>query len=207
MASVVAPVFAPVALAPPAPPGQFDGVIATSAKAIELAPAEWLDAHARLEWFVVGAKTYAAAMRRSFAVGMVASNAALLARELRAEVQRRRFLYLAGRDRKPDLERTLGQAGFAIIVCEIYKMRARDAWSADEAQAVAGADAALHYSRRSAELATTLSERAGIGRRWRELVHVALSADAARPLEELGAKVAIAALPNETSLFEALTKL
>ena len=67
-------------------------------------------------------------------------------------------------------------------------------------------DAALHYSRRSAELALTLTERLGIGDAFLLLHHACLSADVAEPL--LAAKafaLAVAARPDQESLLDLLS--
>jgi uroporphyrinogen-III synthase len=205
-AVALAPVLAPVGLAAAAPDGRFDAVAATSAKALDFAPAGLLAAVAGLPLHVVGSAGRCAAERRGLAVAGEAEEAAALARALAAALPRgARALYLAGADRKGDLEAALAAAGIAVETVEVYAARAREAWDQGEAAAVARAGAALHYSRRSAELATHLAERAGIGRRWRTMPHVAISADAAAPLRAAGAEsVVVAAAPNEPAMLALL---
>ena len=113
--------------------------------------------------------------------------------------------YLAGRDRKSDLERALAAAGLSLATLEVYEMRARQQWREDEIETVARAEAALHYSRRSAEVSLALALKAGLGARWRNIAHIAISQDAAAPLSAAGAKdVFVAATANEAAMFAAL---
>ena len=60
-------------------------------------------------------------------------------------------LYLAGRDRKEVIEAALAER-FELEVVETYAAEAREAWRPTEARSLASCAAALHYSRRSAEL-------------------------------------------------------
>lgn len=204
--AVIAPVSAPVALEATAPPGRFDALVATSAKALDLASPALLAVLSGVPLYVVGAAGVAAAARQRLSVAVAASGAARLAHALTAALPRRaRVLYLAGVDRKPDLEAALTRARVSVATVEVYAARARENWSADEARAVASCGAALHYSRRSAELALVLAERAGILSQWRAMPHVAISADAAERLGALGAaKIIVAAAPREEAMLAAL---
>jgi uroporphyrinogen-III synthase len=131
--------------------------------------------------------------------------ATLAARLIAALAPGARLLYLAGRDRKPGLEAALAAAGHRVDAVALYAAQAREAWSASEAEGVAGCDAALHYSRRSAALALALAERAGVAERFRATTHVCLSAAVAAPLALFGARRIVAAdAPNEARLIAAL---
>ena len=197
--AVLAPVFAPVAIDAALPDGRYAAALATSAKALEFAPAL-----PPLDLYVVGEKTRAAAEGLGFTPRHVAPDAATLAHDfVKIFSEPERVVYFAGRDRKPDLERELTAAGFEIVTVEVYEMRARNSWSEAEIASLAQADFALHYSRRSAELAQDLAERAGLGETWRNLIHIAISADAAQPLQPLGANVIVAFAPNEQAMFAA----
>jgi uroporphyrinogen-III synthase len=204
--AVIAPVMAPVALEATAPPGGFDAVVATSAKALDLASPALFVPLAGVPLYVVGEAGEAAAARRGLSVAASAGDAGCLARVLETSLPpRARVLYLAGVDRKLDLEAALIRVPFSVATVEVYAARARDGWSPDEAQAVASCGAALHYSRRSAELALLLAERAGILSQWRAMPHVAISADAAEPLGASGAtKVIVAAAAREEAMLAAL---
>jgi len=174
------------------PPGPFDFVVATSAKAIELASPEALAARAPL--YVVGERTAAAARRAGLVAKLVAADVASLIPAL----PRGRALYLAGADRKPDLD-----ARAATLI--VYEARARAAWDEAEARAVATASAALHYSERSAALAVALAEAAGLGAAFRRLPHVCLSRAVAAPLARLGVRRALwPASPQEAALLDTL---
>ncbi len=87
------------------------------------------------------------------------------------------------------------------------KRRAREAWRADEIAALAGCAAALHYSRRSAELACLLARRSGLADSWRNVAHICISEEAAAPLHAFGARrVYVAALAREQELFDRLAE-
>ena len=207
ISAVIAPAFEPAGLPASPPAGRFDAAIATSAKAFELAGPMTLAAAEDLEAYVVGEKTLAAAVRAGLRVGAPAlPDAAALARKLvDAFSAPARLLYLAGRDRKSDLERALAAAGLILATLEVYEMRARQQWREDEIESVASAEAALHYSRRSAEVSLGLARAAGLGALWRNIAHIAISHDAAAPLSAAGVKeVFVAAKANEAAMFAAL---
>jgi uroporphyrinogen-III synthase len=207
-ACVFSPVTRSLATRAAVPPGPFDAVVASSAKAIDLLSASSRDAILALPLFVVGAQTARAARARDLEVEISAKDAAALADLLRARLTSAcRVLYLAGRDRKSDLERALAESGHCVTAIEVYAAVARQAWSSEEASAVVASDAALHYSARSAELASRLAEGAGIADRFRSLLHVCISEDAASPLRVSGAtRVRSASAPDEDALFEALAR-
>jgi uroporphyrinogen-III synthase len=193
LVAAFAPVVELAATGAPPPPGPFDFVIATSAKAIALASREALAA-ARAPLYVVGERTAAAARRAGLAPEIVADDIAALIPAL----PRGRALYLAGADRKADLD-----AGAAVLV--VYEARARPAWEEAEAHAVAAASAALHYSERSATLAIALAEAAGLGAAFRRLPHVCLSRAVAAPLAAFGVRRALwPAAPQEAALLDVL---
>jgi uroporphyrinogen-III synthase len=206
-----APVRAPVltirTLAATLPPGPFDALIATSPRALVALAETDRAALGRLPLHVVGARAAGAAREARFALrGEPAPDAARLAERLIASLAPgARLLYLAGRDRKAGLEAALAAAGHRVVAVALYQAEAREAWSASEAEAVAGCAAALHYSRRSAALAVALAERAGIAERFKAMAHVCLSPAVAAPLEALGAsQIVTADAPDEASLIAAL---
>ena len=191
------------------PPGPFDAVVATSAKAIALLAPSARAAIVGPPLYVVGQRTAYAAREAGMAVAGEAAPdvAALSAALLLRLAPRSRVLYLAGRERKNALEAALSQAGHLTRAMEVYAAEARAAWSEDEARAVAGCGAALHYSRRSAALAVALAERAGLADPFRALLHVCLSADAGEPLRAVGAlRLAWASEPREERLIDALER-
>jgi len=198
------PVFEirPVAVRPKR--ARYDAVIATSHAAfLGEGPS---DTSSPL--FVVGERAGRAAKARGWRLASPsAPDAAKLTETLRGSLKPgASLLYLAGRDRKATIEAALGGA-FALEVVEAYAAEARDRWRPAEARTLASCDAALHYSRRSAELTLELAQRAGAEARFLELAHVCLSRDVAEPLAAAGAaRIAIADSPDEAGLFRALRR-
>ena len=117
------------------------------------------------------------------------------------------LVYLAGRDRKAEVEAALAAAGYRVEVAEVYAAEPIGAWPAAAVEALrAGAvAAALHYSRRSATLALNLARRHGVIAPFLSLEHLCLSADAAEALVAAGAPAAAtAARADEGSLLALL---
>jgi uroporphyrinogen-III synthase len=195
------------------PAGVIDGVLATSAQAFELLSVspEWPAPEARrlMPLYVVGERTHAAALERGFeGRAMVAHDAKSLASDLAALLDGgapARLVYLAGRDRKPDLEAGLKAAGHAVEAIEVYAAEPADALNPEAAALVESGEigAVLHYSRRSAQLFLGLSRAVGLD--IAGLTHVAISADAAGPLTDAGLKsVRIAGEPKEQAMLALL---
>ena len=186
------------------PEMDFDAVIATSAHAFQL-PAS--DALARLPVFVVGNRTAEAAHGAGFrSPAFVASDAPDLAQYLASRLRPgTRLLYLAGRDRKPALERVLA-AGNELCVVETYAADAASALREEARAALRAHDvgAALHYSRRSAAVFCDIVAQEKLGAAAAAVRHIAISADAAAPLLSAGCRVEIAGAPDEDSMFRIL---
>jgi uroporphyrinogen-III synthase len=181
---------------------RYDAVIASSDKAFLSAPR--LDKRSAL--FVVGARTGRAAEERGWRLASPpARNADELITTLMAMLKPwASVLYLAGRDRKEAVEAALAEK-FELEIVETYAAEAREAWRSSEARALASCVAALHYSRRSAELAAALAKPAGAEACFLKLKHVCLSRDVAQPLQALGAtRIALAETPDEAGLFHTL---
>ncbi|MGA2044278.1 MAG: uroporphyrinogen-III synthase [Roseiarcus sp.] len=205
------PVLAPAAEVRPTgaepPDAAFDALLATSANAFVFLSQPARARLSGLKIYVAGARTAAAA--RAAGLGEadgIGEDAASLARLIVAGLAGpSRLLYLAARDRKSELESALAAAGHMVVATEIYRAAAREAWSAAEAAGFASCGAALHYSRRSAELTAGLAERAGRGDRLREMLNACLSQDTAEPLRSIGARrIVIASGAQESLLMAAL---
>jgi uroporphyrinogen-III synthase len=191
------------------PPGRFDALAATSAKAIALLAPAARAAIVGAPLHVVGDEAAAAATATGIPVAGEAAPdvAALIAALIDRLAPHSRVLYLAGRDRNNALEAALSRAGHLVTPVEVYAAEARVAWSGEEARAVAGSAAALHYSRRSAALAAQLAERAGFADPFFALLHVCLSADVGEPLRAHGAaRLVFASEPREDRLIDALER-
>jgi uroporphyrinogen-III synthase len=205
---LVAPLIEIVATGSALPGGPLDAIIATSAQAVALLAEPQVHRLKDLPLFTVGARTAAAARATQFAdVRTSAQDASQLAHMIAAAYTApARFLYLAGRNRKPDLETVLEGAGHKIEVLEIYAALAAASLpqTACEALARGELDAILHYSRRSATIFRHEAETAGFGDAAKKLLHVCISADAAAPLQGWVRQLAIADEPNESALLAAL---
>jgi len=198
VAVALAPVTEAVATGAAPPEGPFAFAVASSAHALALASPEALAAARGSPLYAVGGKTAAAAARVGLSAEVTAPDVAALVPAL----PQGRALYLAGRDRKPDLEAALA-GRLAVVV--VYEARARAGWDEDEARAVAAACAALHYSERSAELAIAFAQQAGLAAAFRRLPHVCLSRAVAGKLAAFGATRAFwPQKPAQEPLFDTL---
>ena len=180
----------------------YDAVVATSDKAfLSEGP---FDKSSPL--YVVGARTGRAAEARGWRLASPPARDAdelirTLAGALRPEAS---VLYLAGTRSQGDYR---GGAVWRVCleIVEAYVAEPREAWRPAQARALASCVAALHYSRRSAELAAALAKAAGVEACFLELNHVCISRDVAEPLQALGAsRIAIAETPDEAGLFRRL---
>lgn len=196
------------------PAGVIDGVIATSALAFELfsdSP-EWPAPEARrlMPLFLVGERTREAAKERGFeGPALVAPDAKTLCAEIDlGTAASRRLVYLAGRDRKPDLEDQLAHSGNLLELIEVYTAQPAD--SLNDA-VMAGLEtgeigAVLHYSRRSTDIFLGLARNAALD--MSRVNHVCISSDAAAPLMAAGIhEVLIAKTPDEQAMFAILDAL
>ncbi|MGO9005449.1 MAG: uroporphyrinogen-III synthase [Beijerinckiaceae bacterium] len=209
--SIVSSVLEMAATGATWPQGVVDAVIATSAQAFDLLKLEpeWPPPEARrlMPLFLVGERTATAARNSGFSGPMlVAPDAKNLATRILVQHTRpARTVYLAGRDRKPDLEARLGEAGLIVEAIEVYEAHAAACLSQEaiDGFATGTIDAVLHYSRRSAEIFLNLVQSANLAAA--PLLHAAISADASQPLRNAGfAHIAVAAEPNEKSILALL---
>jgi uroporphyrinogen-III synthase len=203
------PLFAPVmdvtTTGRQPPSGKFDAVIATSANVFVCLSAAALAGLAGQSLCVAGDRTAEFAAAVGLKVDEVAADARTLAASLAARPLQSRFLYLAARDRKIDIERALAAAGHQVVTIEIYAAEARSAWGEPEILAFSASAAALHYSRRSAELTITLAQRAGLDDHLQATLHACISKDAAEPLRLRGARrIVVASGAQESLLIDAL---
>ncbi|MBV9066982.1 MAG: uroporphyrinogen-III synthase [Methylobacteriaceae bacterium] len=202
--SIVSPVIEIVAASAAIPAGNFDAVIATSAHAFARTNVASL---LHLPLYVVGERTCEAVRDCGWrgAIDVSANAQALIAR-IRGDGSLKNLLYLAGRDRKPDIEAAAREIGLDLHVIETYI--AQDASSlsenAKDAMRSGDIDAVLHYSRRSAELFIALAQRAALWPNATKLRHLAISEDAAAPLIAAGASAQAAASPDEAHLLTLL---
>lgn len=206
---VLSPVLEIVATGAPIPAGDFDALLASSSKGVECAsPAA--ESFRTLPFHAVGAKTAAAARARGWSPDIVAGSAeAILPLLLLRHTYPAKFLYLAGRDRQPTLERGLRDAGHEIAAVNVYEARAAEKLTDEAHAAIAAAsvDFALHYSRRSVDIFLRLAGDAGLISQLRAMSHVALSDDVAAPLRAIGLEPHVAERPNEVGILNAVSNV
>ncbi|MEJ0096039.1 MAG: uroporphyrinogen-III synthase [Methylocella sp.] len=205
--AILSPVLEMVPTGAQWPDGVVDGVLASSAHAFELfsdSP-DWPSPEARrlLPLHVVGARTQQAARERGFeGRAMIAFDAKSLAVSVCTGLASpSRLVYLAGRDRKPDLETELARAGHVVETIEVYAAQRAEALDEEAAALIEGGQigAVLHFSRRSAEIFLDLAHEAGLD--VASLTHIAISSDAAQPLKDAGIDaVHVAEQPNEAAM-------
>jgi uroporphyrinogen-III synthase len=202
---LAAPLFEVRPTAEEPPVGPYDAVVITSAKAAAALASKMTP----LPLFAVGPRSAAAAQAVGWpevheAEGDAASLARLIAESLPAGA---RLLHVAGRDRKDEPARGLGEAGFQVDVWRAYDAVAVE-WLPGAAAAALREGhlaAVLHYSRRAAETFVRLVMDADLLRQAAALRHCAISDDAAAPLRNAGFPVVVAAPePNEIALFGVL---
>ena len=187
--------------------GPWSAILLTSANAARaLAVHEMRPALVGLPVFAAGEHSAQAMRAAGFASvisarGGVAELALLAAERLQPGAS---VLYLAGEDRTGDLAADLGRKGVAVRTVVIYRARtARDFPQAAVDAVVAGIDAVLHFSERSATAYVSAARSAGILAGALDPVHYCLSARVAEPLAGAGAaKVQIAPRPTQAALLD-----
>lgn len=199
---VIAPLFEIAQTAAPQPTGSFTALVATSAHAFE----SELTGLSHLPLHVVGERTAEAAKRKGFSVAHVGSDGESLAAKIGTGAEH--FLYLAGRERRPELEALLTAAGHHVTPWEIYETRSATHFpdAARTALAAGSIDAVLHFSTRSAALYRRLAREAGCERNALQPTQIAISARAARELDG-ATRIAIAPTPDLAGLISALEAL
>lgn len=208
---VVAPLFRVLPTGEKPPKGPFDALVLTSANAVpalESLPKSW---RGTLPAFCVGTRTAEAAGKLGFtAHSAKGGRAELLVLILEHMPKDKKLLLVAGRDRHEDLPQQLRNAGHEVTVWTAYEAKAVEALPAPAADALrdGSADAALHYSPRSAEVFFDLAGKAGLTEQAQALPQLALSAAIAAPLISAGSDtVLVAEHPEEAALFAALDQL
>lgn len=208
---VVAPLFQVLPTGEKPPKGPFDALVLTSANAVpalEGLPKSWRGV---LPAFCVGTRTADAAGKLGFTAHSArGGRAELLALILEQLPKGQKLLLVAGRDRHEDLPQQLGDAGHEVTIWTAYEAKAVEALPTAAADVLrdGSADAALHYSPRSAEVFFDLAGKAGLTEQAQALPQLALSAAIAAPLISAGSDtVLVAEHPEEAALFAALDQL
>ncbi|WP_114943506.1 uroporphyrinogen-III synthase [Microvirga calopogonii] len=202
-----APVTRIVPTSDPAPDAPYDALIVTSAHAADALTA--LDRQKPV--FAVGERTAEMVRAKGFARVTVADGDAVsLSRLIRANLPPGlALLHVTARHHKEEPAASLRGAGFTVLQWEAYEAKAVGALpdAAVEALRTGQIGAALHYSRRSADLVVRLVREAGLASTLRAFPHLCLSADVAVPLNAAGAEVRAAEDPSEDALLKCLDSL
>jgi uroporphyrinogen-III synthase len=208
--AVVAPVLRVEWTSEPPPAGPFDAIILTSANAVP-ALASIRERAQLAQIFAVGERTACAAHAAGFTNIITAQGDARALANLVARTSRpgARLLHVAGRDRKAEPEASLALAGFHVSRWIAYEAAAaaRLAAIAQHSVQEGRLDAALHYSRRTAEILLALVRDADLMTQFLAFPHVCLSGDIAVPLRTAGAEVLISARPDELALLSLLDEI
>ncbi|MGU3538913.1 uroporphyrinogen-III synthase [Methylobacterium sp. A54F] len=186
-AALVAPVLTVRATGAALPPERPDALILTSAQGVATLDAAALRG---LPVFAVGTRTAEAAAAAGLGpVHDAGGGAGDLVGLVRARLgPGARLLHPAGADRKAEPAASLTAAGYRVTTLVAYAAAALSALpeAVSEALRRGHLDGALHYSRRSAEVARDLAAMATLGGAFAALRHYCLSADVAAPLAEAG---------------------
>jgi len=189
--------------------GPWQAVILTSANAARAVAVHRRMAELKgLPAYAVGARTAKAAAAAGFAPvhsadGDVDALVALVA--AKAADPRHPLLYLAGEQRAGDVAGALAARGITVETAIVYRaaMATRLPPEVESLLAAGRIDAVLHYSARSAEAFLAALRAAEIANLSIKVKHLCLSCQVAAPLVAAGARrVEVAAVPNESALFE-----
>lgn len=206
---VVAPVLEISATHQLAPLGSYHAALATSANALRLMEPRLRRQLVNTPIYCVGEKTAEAARTQGFhdiriAEGDGKSLAALVITKF---PHGGHLLYLTGTPRKPLLEDELKAAGLDLIAVDLYRAEPVSDWPNPLKRACQSVTEILHYSRASAEAFLALIARDPYLAKLRDARHLCFSGDVAIPLRNDGlTKIEIAAKPNETALFELISR-
>lgn len=191
--------------------GPWGAVLVTSANACRvLAAHKNIAGLIGLPAFAVGARTAAAARAAGFSEVVSADrDVAELARLVATRMSGTSLplLYPAGEERAGNLEAALAAHGFTVRMVIVYRAIAAQRIPPDISARLAagGIDAALHFSRRSAEAFMAVVEAANLLSRSLKIQHYCLSVQVAAPLEAAGAAtIRIAPEPHERALLDML---
>jgi uroporphyrinogen-III synthase len=183
--------------------GEWRAVVITSANALPAASAAALK---RLPLFAVGRRSADAARQAGF-VDVTSADGD--ARDLvRLLVARRasNLIYLAGEDRAADLSGELATHGIAVETRVVYRaVTVPYPPALIDALRTDGLDAALHFSKRSADNYVAGARGTGLLGPALALRHYCLSPAVAAPLTAAGAPtVSVASRPEESALIDLL---
>lgn len=206
--ALIAPVTRVVPTGEAMPRDAWDALIVTSAHALEaLRSVE----DKRIPVFAVGPHTASAVQAAGFSSVLVAdgdavSLSALIRGALSPDLK---LLHVTARHHKAEPAASLRTAGFSVVHWRAYEARAIETLppAAAEGLSTGQIGAALHYSRRSADIVLALTQEAGLLTALKSVPQLCLSADVAAPFEALGLETMSASEPHEDSILALLDRL
>lgn len=203
----LAPVTRIVPTGDPAPGESYDALIVTSVHAQDA-----LDVLDRAKpVFAVGERTAEGVRAAGFAsISVAEGDAVSLSRLIRATLPPSlTLLHVTARHHKDEPAASLRASGFTILQWEAYEAQAVAALPDSAVAALRSGQigAALHYSRRSADLVIRLAGQAGLASSLLAFPHLCLSADVAAPLTSAGATTLVAGDPSEEALLRLLDRV
>lgn len=207
--AISVPMLKIVPLACALPPGDWQGVLVTSAHGAQFLADEHRRRLAGVPVLAVGDRSAQAARAAGFSnVVSARGNEAALALLVKQSLpQGSRLLYLAGHERRGGLERLLATYGFTCEIVETYDAVAAKALPVDVGASLRQGhlDAVLHYSARTASLFVKVAASAGLAEEIKALIHLCLSTQVAAQLAFVAPEqVKVAKAPNEEALFALL---
>jgi uroporphyrinogen-III synthase len=183
----------------------YHSIIMTSAHACEQCPQHLFELWRKLPFYCVGAKT-AQKIRTHLPNANIicADTSAALIEHFKKHRAAAPYLYLTTPDRKTDIEHYL-QDDVRIILSYISEAATHLPIAIIDLIQKGEIDCVLHYSHRSAEVFTTLAQKAGLNAALAQIHHIAISESAAQPLAQW--PISLAAHPDEDGMITALNQL
>ncbi|MGO4388323.1 uroporphyrinogen-III synthase [Microvirga sp. 2YAF29] len=205
--ALIAPVTRIVPTGDPAPSDTHDALIVTSGHSVDALAS--MD-KSRLV-FVVGERTAEVVRGAGFTSIVVGEGDAVsLSRLIRERLEpKQTLLHVTGRHHKEEPATSLTAAGYRVLSWEVYEARVVDRLPDEAVEALRSGNigAALHYSRRSADLLIRLAEEAGLASALTACTHLCLSADVAAAFDGVRAPLLVAREPSEDALLGLLQGL
>ena len=189
--------------------GDWSAVIVSSANAVRVLEARQISSLSKLPLFAVGQRSAEVAREAGFtnvrsAKGDADDLIRLVATSHAGKAAT--YLYLAGEDRAADVEGELVKRGIKARTVIVYQT-VTQAYPPELVDALRNRqiDAALHFSRRSAENYMNGAKAAGLEQMAWAPKHFCLSAQVAEPLRAAGTgQIGVAPEPNEAALLAIL---
>lgn len=205
--TLIAPVTRIVPTGDVMPSGEYDALIVTSAHAMEAL----LSMDKSRLVFAVGERTADVLRGAGFTSVIVGEGDAVsLSRLIRKQLPSgQTLLHITGRHHKEEPAASLQALGYRVLTWKVYEAEAIDRLPEEAAEALRSGKigAALHYSRRSADLLIRLAEEAGLASALGACSHLCLSMDVAAAFDRIQTSLLVPQEPTENALLGLLRDL